>query len=98
MSQPTVEPDGNGPGSGSGLVARCCRVADRELSSADGTISHMSTVIAAIIALVGAVIASTAVSEWLKRRDIREKIQRDIELHKILPDGAAKDVDGVHRK
>lgn len=46
--------------------------------------------IVAVIGLVGTLAASGAVSEWLRRRDLREAIKIDLEIWEKLPDGEAK--------
>ena len=43
-------------------------------------------VVGALIALVGTVVASSAVGEWLRRRDLRESIKGDLDIWTRLPD------------
>lgn len=45
----------------------------------------------AIVGLIGTLAASGAVSEWLRRRDLRESVKGDLEVYDKLPAGPARD-------
>jgi len=49
-----------------------------------------SVVIAALIGLAGSLVAGSAFSDWLKRRNLHESIKADLEVWSALPDGAVK--------
>src|SRR5690349_74282 len=46
------------------------------------------TVWVAVIGVVGTVLGGTALSDWLKRRDLRESIKKDLEVWEALPDSS----------
>ncbi|OMC08028.1 hypothetical protein [Mycolicibacterium fortuitum] len=53
----------------------------------------MLVLVVALVGLVGTVLASTAATEMLKRRDLRESIKSDIDIWSKLPDASTAKSD-----